>query len=302
MIEGREIDHLVNLKAEEGYWLGSFEAMASPCEIFMEVEDQNLAARLLDIASVEAWRIESKFSRYRSDNIVHQINNSKGRPVKVDDEVAHLLDFAQQCWMLSEGMFDITSGVLRRVWHFDGGSRLPEKQDVDQVLSHVGWHKLTWSRPYLTLPDGMEIDFGGLGKEYAVDRSLLLLQKETHGAVLINYGGDINAKGQRKGGKPWSIGIENPGQLNTPMGVLKVNQGALATSGDARRFILNNGRRYGHILNPKTGWPVEGALRSVTVAGSTCTEAGLLATLALLQGEEGEAFLKNQDVTFWVTP
>ncbi|MES9861996.1 MAG: FAD:protein FMN transferase [Candidatus Thiodiazotropha sp. LLP2] len=268
----------------------------------MEVEDETLAKRLLDIASAEAWRIESKFSRYRDNNIVHQINNSRGRPVKVDDEISHLLDFAHQCWELSEGLFDITSGVFRRVWRFNGGSKLPDKQDVDDLLACVGWHKVNWSRPFITLPDGMEIDFGGIGKEYAVDRSLLLLQRETSGAILVNYGGDIHAKGQRKGGKPWSIGIENPSQLETATGLLKIKQGALATSGDARRFILNNGRRYGHVLNPKTGWPVEGALRSVTVAGSTCTEAGLLATLALLQGEDGEAFLKSQDVAFWVTP
>jgi thiamine biosynthesis lipoprotein len=293
-------DRPVKLVAADGYWIGSFEAMASPCEIFMEVDDEKLARRLLDLASAEAVRIEKKFSRYRKNNVVDRINNSQGYRVKVDHEVAHLLDYAQACWELSDGLFDITSGILRRVWRFDGRDQLPERGDVENLLPFVGWHKIMWSRPYLMLPDGMEIDFGGVGKEYAVDRTLLLLQKECDAAMLVNFGGDIHAKGPRKGGKLWSIGIENPNRLDTAMGLLKVSQGALASSGDARRFIRHNGRRYGHVLNPKTGWPAEDAPSCVTVAGSNCSEAGLLATLALVYGQEAEAFLKNQEVRYWI--
>ncbi|MEJ2620677.1 MAG: FAD:protein FMN transferase [Candidatus Thiodiazotropha sp.] len=296
------IDRPVKLAAADGYWIGSFEAMASPCELFLEVDDERLANRLLSMAANEAWRIESKFSRYRRDNPVYQINNSGGKPVEVDEEIAQLLDFAEVCWQLSEGLFDITSGVLRRVWRFDGGDQLPNQQQVEQLLPYVGWQKLRWTKPYLTLPQGMEIDFGGIGKEYAVDRSMQLLQQQTDQALLINYGGDIRAVGIRHANQPWSVGIENPNHPDTPKGVLKITHGALATSGDTRRYLLHRGKRYGHVLNPKTGWPIEGSLRSVTVAAGTCTEAGLLATMALLQGSEAEIFLQNQEVQYWLTP
>ncbi|MCG7898079.1 MAG: FAD:protein FMN transferase [Candidatus Thiodiazotropha lotti] len=296
------IDRPVKLNAADGYWVGSFEAMASPCELFMEVDDETLANRLLNIAAREAWRIESKFSRYVSDNPVDRINNSGGQAVEVDEEVGQLLDFAQACWQLSEGMFDITSGVLRRIWHFDGGHRLPSQQQVDQILPLVGWHKLTWERPYLTLPPGMQVDFGGIGKEYAVDRTLQLLQQQTDQALLINYGGDICAGGARQSNLPWSVGLEHPSHPDSPKGVLRIRRGGLATSGDTRRYLLHQGKRYGHVLNPKNGWPVEGGLRSVTVAAASCTEAGLLATMALLQGPDAEEFLQNQDVQYWVIP
>ncbi|MCU7871114.1 MAG: FAD:protein FMN transferase [Candidatus Thiodiazotropha sp. (ex Lucinoma borealis)] len=288
------------LKSADGYWKGYFQAMASPCDIFMEVDDRSVAKKLLQVAVDEAWRIEQKFSRYRQGNIVHQLNNNNGQPVKVDDEVAHLLDFAQQCWELSEGMFDITSGVLRRVWRFDGGSDIPEQAAVEAILPLVGWQHVNWSRPFFTLPEGMEIDFGGIGKEYAVDRTLLLLQQMTKEGVLVNFGGDIHANSRTKDTKHWSVGIENPNQLDAAAGVLTIRKGALATSGDARRFLQRDGIRYGHVLNPKTGWPIEHAPRSVTVAANTCTEAGVLATFALLHGVDAEAFLKSQGVSYWL--
>jgi thiamine biosynthesis lipoprotein len=288
------------LEAADGYWKGYFQAMASPCELFMEVDEEPLARSLLQVAADEARRIEHKFSRYRDDNIIHRINNSQGCAVEVDDEVAHLLDFAQQCWELSVGLFDITSGVLRRVWQFDGGSEIPDQASVQALLPLVGWQHTNWTRPYFTLPEGMEIDFGGIGKEYAVDRVLLLLNQLTQGKLLINFGGDINTNGRNAGNGAWSIGIEDPSQPDSATAILKIRQGALATSGDARRYLLRDGKRFGHVLNPKTGRPVDHAPRSVTVAAPTCTEAGMLATFALLQGENAEDFLKQQQVKFWL--
>ncbi|MCU7917008.1 MAG: FAD:protein FMN transferase [Candidatus Thiodiazotropha sp. (ex Epidulcina cf. delphinae)] len=291
---------LTRLEEADGYWQGRFQAMASPCEIFMEVDEASSANRLLQIAADEAWRIEKKFSRYKKDNLVYRINNSSGAPAKVDDETAHLLDFAQQCWELSDGLFDITSGVLRRVWRFDGGSHIPDEAAVKALLPYVGWQHVNWSRPFFTLPQGMEIDFGGIGKEYAVDRTLLCLQEVTDAGLLVNFGGDIHAGRRKKDAGAWSIGIENPNQPDSANGILKIHQGALATSGDARRFLLRDGKRYGHVMNPKTGWPIENAPRSVTVAADTCTEAGVLATLALLHGEDAETFLKGQAVQYWL--
>jgi FAD:protein FMN transferase len=102
-------------------------------------------------------RNEHKFSRYRDDNIVHRINHSAGVPLQVDEETAALLDFAAQCYELSDGRFDITSGILRQVWRFDGSNLLPTTEQVQSLLGHIGWSKLTWQRPWLTLPAGMEL-------------------------------------------------------------------------------------------------------------------------------------------------
>jgi thiamine biosynthesis lipoprotein len=144
----------------------------------------------------------------------------------------------------------------------------------------------------------MEIDFGGIGKEYAVDRAAALLRHAAE-PCLVNLGGDLAVTGPSAGGRPWRIGIEALDASGKPARVLELRRGALATSGDARRFLLKDGHRYGHVLDARTGWPVEGAPRSVTVAAATCTEAGTFSTLALLQGAGAEEFLRAQRVEFW---
>ncbi|HEX5056524.1 MAG TPA: FAD:protein FMN transferase [Gammaproteobacteria bacterium] len=275
-------------------------AMASPCEVLVETEDREIAASLLQRVWDEAERIESKFSRYRQDNIVHRINTSDGRPVEVDAETAQLLDFAQTLYVLSEGLFDITSGILRTVWTFDGGNRIPDQSDINPLLPRIGWERAHWEMPFLSLQPGMQIDLGGIGKEYAVDRAIQIIRAHSDAPCLVNFGGDLAITGVRTNQQPWHVGIESafmPGTISERGIALK--QGALATSGDSRRFVLKNGVRYGHILNPKTGWPVAGAPRSVTVAAATCTEAGMLSTLAMLQGENCEQFLQNENIPFW---
>ena len=112
-------------------WLGTFDAMASTCEVHVDTADREEAARVLASVPAEARRIEAKFSRYRADNIVHAINTAAGRPVTVDDETARLIDYAAQLFELSEGKFDITSGVLRRIWRFDGSDRVPSREQVE---------------------------------------------------------------------------------------------------------------------------------------------------------------------------
>lgn len=287
----------MTLLRRQGYWEGEFTAMASPCAVLAEVDTAAEARRLLDIARGEAQRIEARFSRYRQDNIVHRINTSAGQPVEVDDETALLLDYADRCHALSEGRFDITSGVLRRVWRFDGSDRLPEPAAIAALLPLIGWDKVLWQRPRLTLPAGMEIDFGGIGKEYAVDRSALLLQAETRSSFLINYGGDLFASGARHNGRGWQVGLDDPSATGQgSVGGLEIKRGGVATSGDARRFLLRSGIRYGHILDPRTGWPVPDAPRSVTVVAATCLEAGMLSTFAMLMGKQAETFLAGQHV------
>lgn len=276
-------------------WRIAFSAMASPCEVLFDLEEASLAAWLGELAAEETCRIERKFSRYRDDNVIFEINHSAGAPVTLDEETADLLDFAADCHRLSNGRFDITSGVLRRLWHFDGGCRIPTRKQVKALLPLVGWNRLAWERPVLTLPAGMEIDLGGIGKEYAVDRVAALLASRTQAAFLVNFGGDLRAVGRRRDGKPWEVGVERPGLTGEAALQISLVQGAVATSGDASRFLEADGVRYPHILNPRTGWPVLKAPRSVSVLAETCTAAGLLATLAMLRGHQAEQFLDEQN-------
>jgi len=288
-----------NLVRKDGHWLGTFEAMASPCEILMDIDDTLLANKLLGLAEQEAKRIEQKFSRYRDDNIIYQINNSHGELVKLDDETTKLIDYADQCYQLSDGKFDVTSGVLRQVWKFDGSDNIPSKKSINAIIANVGWDKVTCESPYLTLPEHMEIDLGGVGKEYAVDRTAQILMQHTSASLLINFGGDLYVTGRRSNGQCWAIAVDDPNSTGeNNVGSIELEKGAIATSGDARRFLIKEGIRYSHILNPKTGWPIPNAPRSVTVIGNTCLDAGMLATFAMLQGDKADEFLKEQGVQY----
>jgi FAD:protein FMN transferase len=283
---------------ESGPWAGSFLAMGSPCEVLIDTVTEQEGAPLVELARSEALRVERKFSRYRTDNIIHRINQAGGEPVEVDPETALLLDYAAVCHEISEGRFDITSGVLRRVWRFDGSDRVPEPSAVQAVLSLVGWHRVTWQKPVLRMPPGMEIDLGGIGKEYAVDRAASLLQARTDAPFLINFGGDLYTPAPRRDG-PWVVGVDDPSRTGERLLYrIELSRGGLATSGDARRFVLRDGKRLGHILDPRTGRPVEGAPRSITVLAPTCLEAGTLSTIACLQGRRAREFLKEQRVRF----
>ncbi len=272
--------------------------MASTCEVHVDTANREEAARVLASVAAEALRIEAKFSRYRADNIVHAINTAAGRPVTVDDETARLIDYAAQLFALSEGKFDITSGVLRRIWRFDGSDRVPSREQVENVRKLVGWRRVRWQCPVIALEPGMEIDFGGIGKEYAVDRAAALAGPHTE-RCLLNFGGDLRALGPHANGRPWQVGIEAVDRLSTASRVVEVYRGGVATSGDSRRYLLKDGRRYGHILDPTTAEPVVEAPRSVTVVADTCSQAGMLATLAMLHGRAAEAFLDAQGTRYW---
>ncbi len=272
--------------------------MGSPCELVCETPRRSLALTLSEQVAAEAWRIEDKFSRYLDDNIVHRINSAEGQPVEVDDETAQLLDFAHTLYELSDGRFDITSGVLREAWIFDGSDRVPCQERIDQALQRVGWQRVSWMNPILQMPAAMEIDLGGIGKEYAVDRCAELIRKDSTVPCLVNFGGDLAATQATTQRRNWKVAIEGD-TPNEPERFLDLKEGALATSGDARRFLLHDGVRYGHILDPVTGWPVTDAPHSVTVAARTCTEAGMISTLAMLRGRCAEEFLKSQQLAHW---
>jgi len=268
--------------------------------VLVDTSREQPAQAVTSAVAACAWRIEQKFSRYRDDNIVARINRSAGEPVEVDEETARLLDFAELAWRLSDGKFDITSGVLRRAWKFDGGTHRPPAARVTELLRLVGWARVQWKSPFLTLLPGMEIDFGGIGKEYAVDQALAAARALTGDPVLVNFGGDLAASGPRRDGNPWRVGIEGIRAAAHPARLVDLGAGALATSGDTYRFVDSAGQRLPHILDPRTGEPVRGAPCSVTVAAPTCTQAGLWCTLAMLEGPNAESFLAREGVRHWI--
>ena len=286
------------LSRAAGFWIGRFRAMACPCELLTDAGSATDAKRLLKLVSAEAWRIEDKFSRYLDGNIIHRINVSDGAPVEVDDETARLIDFSESLHRLSEGRFDITSGALREAWSFDGSDNVPCQSRIDAILPRIGWDKVCWENRTLTLRHGMQIDLGGVGKEYAVDRCAGLCRERTQAGCLVNFGGDIAVSRSRET-QPWRVGIEAAaGKAHQP--TIALTNGGVATSGDSRRFLLKDGVRYSHILDPLTGWPVAQAPRAVTVVAQSCTQAGMMATLASLQGAEAEAFLDAQGLRYWI--
>jgi len=266
--------------------------MGTPCEIQLYAKTHLQARRVADCAIADVQRLETLYSRYRSDSFLSAINRVAftGGCITVDEETACLLNYAAACHEQSDGLFDITSGILRRAWRFDSG-QLPDQTLVSELLDRVGWHKLRWQSPVLEfLMDGMEIDFGGIVKEYAVDHAAALCWQADIRHGMINLGGDIKVIGPRADGSPWYIGIRDPRDKAATMQTILLRGGALASSGDYERCITVDGIRYGHVLNPKTGWPVR-HLAAVSVIGDFCVVAGSASTIAMLKEEDGPAWL-----------
>jgi len=304
-MQGASLKEGYTLKRQADYWLGEFAVMASPCQILLELMDEAQAHDLTAKAYAEAKRIELKYSRFRDDNIIARLNNAEGETITLDDETVRLINLAELCFQLSDGLFDISSGVLGKLWHFKQQTKLPCGADIKTLLPNIGWQKAQWQAPLLTLPLGMQIDLGGIGKEYAVDKVAQLLQnamrvQKTECAFLVNFGGDIYANKLRSNGDAWQVAIEDPKQLGKSKLVVSLAQGGLASSGDSQRFIDVDGQRYSHILNPKTGYPIAGGPTQVTVYAQNCVQAGMLATIALFQGESAEDFLQAQNCRYWL--
>lgn len=279
----------------------AFRAMASRCEVRVFAPDEAAARQWSDAGIAEVRRIEEKYSRYRDDSVTSALNRSAGGAgLSVDEETAALLNFGARLHEQSEGAFDLTSGVLRRAWDFKS-ARLPQAQDIEGLLPLVGWQRIEWDGRQLRLPlPGMEIDFGGIGKEYAVDRVADWAAAHADCPVLVNFGGDLRATGPAPANGAWIVGIDSPLAPGAAVRRIELKTGAVATSGDAARFVELDGKRYGHILDARTGWPPAGAPRSVTVVASTCSEAGSYSTLAMLSGAGAAAFLQNESVQHWL--
>ena len=276
-----------------------FRAMASANEVVLAAPDEASALRLAGVAVSEVQRIEDKYSRYRDDSIVSRINAAAGTAewLACDDETWSLLEHADALFGASDGLFDITSGVLRRAWDFKVARR-PSAQALSAALGLIGWQRVERREHTVRLPQaGMELDFGGFGKEYAADRAaaLLLQQGARHGYV--NLAGDISVFGPRLDGAPWQMGIQHPRRRDELIASLPVSQGGLATSGDYERYFELDGQRYCHVLDPRSGEPVC-HWQSISVLAPLAAMAGSCCTIAMLKQARGLEFLAAAGVSY----
>lgn len=274
-----------------------FHAMASDCAVHVQAATQAASAAIAIAAEAEVRRIEARYSRYRADSELTRINRvaAAGGATDIDPETAGLIAYAKACFQGSAGAFDISSGLLRHAWDFSK-ARVPEQRDIDALLPRIGLDKVALSDGRLAFAQaGMELDLGGLGKEYAADRAAEICGELDARHGFVDLGGDIRVIGPQADGQPWRIGIRDPRDPDKVVAEVALPSGALATSGDYERFIEVNGRRYCHILDPRTGWPAQG-LSSVTVITERCLVAGSLATSAMLRGAQGSDWLARLGV------
>ena len=272
----------------------SFGAMGTSCTLQLFAESPEHAHMAAAVAVAEVERIEDKYSRFSPKSTLTALNQAagKGETVEVDEETAGLLDYAFACYSKSNGLFDITAGILRRAWDFSS-DHLPTENVVKSLLPLIGLNNVVWQRPCVSFAvPGMEMDFGGIGKEYAVDRLAVLLAAERIEHGLIDLGGDLFALGPFPDGQPWQIGLRDPQNTGTLVDKVSIIRGAMATSGDYERCLDIGGKRYGHILNPNTGWPAQG-LSSVTALAPQCMVAGSVTTIAMLKGRDGIPWLAS---------
>lgn len=277
--------------------------MGSPCELQVYAASKHQFENIAKAVIADLIRLEKKYSRYQADSFLTEINHAAnlGREMRVDEETEKLFDYATTCYEQSDGLFDITTGVLRRIWHFSAANpQPPAQQDIENLLQCVGWDKVDWQPPTLGFKmAGLELDFGGIVKEYAADRAASLSQVFGAKHGIINLGGDIKIIGPHPDGSPWRIGIRDPKDQNAISGVVFLKTGAMATSGDYERCLWFEGKRYGHILNPKTGWPVQ-HFASITVVSDHCVLAGSASTIGMLKESDGEAWLKQVGLPYQI--
>lgn len=277
----------------------TFRAMAAENEVQIHSDDEAHARSAASVAIAAVARIEAKYSRYLDDSVVTRINRAAGgAPVEIDEETRLLLSYADTCFRQSDGLFDATSGVLRRAWRFDR-PRVPGDAELAALLPLIGWDRVELTSHAVRLPmAGMEIDFGGFGKEYAADNAALALREQGIASALVNLAGDVAILGPAPDGSPWQVGIQHPRHGDALIARLPVSSGALATSGDYERFIEVDGVRHCHVLDPRTGRSARG-FQSVTVHAPSCIVAGSASTVAMLKGTQaGLHWLRSLGLAF----
>jgi thiamine biosynthesis lipoprotein len=272
---------------EKGLHRLSFHAMNTICRVSFEAPDPRLAGEFQrDVLRWVGW-FEAHYSRFIADSLISRINAAAGLHwVEVDGETDALFNLCQEMVFFTQGVFDPTALPLIRLWNWKARpAALPSEAEIRAAQELVGWRKVERRQGAIFLPrEGMCVDLGGIGKEYAVDRVLVMGLERGIQNLLVDFGQDVRVHGQPPEKGAWHIGLQDPKDPGRCWTGVAARDQAVATSGDGVRHFLHNGRRYGHIIDGRTGQPVNNGALAVSVIAPYCTLAGILATTAFILG------------------
>ncbi|AQW90893.1 thiamine biosynthesis protein ApbE [Elizabethkingia anophelis] len=272
--------------------------MGSRFQITLVDKDSISAEQNIDKAVAEITRIENLISEWRPETQISQVNQNAGiKPIKVDREVFDLTKKGLYFSKLTDGAFDISIVAMDKIWKFDDSmDELPSEQAIKESVRNVGYQNIILDNTNCTIflrNPGMKIGFGSIGKGYAADKTRDLMKSMGVKAGIIDASGDISTWGTQPDGKPWAIGINNPFNDHKMAAVLYFKENSVTTSGSYEKYAEIHGKRYSHIMNPKTGYPSTG-LTSVTITGPNATMANGFSTSVMVLGEkEGLKLLKQ---------
>lgn len=272
--------------------------MGSRFDITVTSKDSVTANKHFETAISEISRIEKLISSWDVASQTSKINRNAGiKPVKVDAELFDLIQNAIHISKLTDGAFDISYASMDKIWKFDGSmTTMPSKEKIAASIANVGFQNIILNKEKNTVflkLDGMKIGFGAIGKGYAADKAKLLLIKNGVPSGIINASGDMNTWGKQPDGSEWKVAITNPLDKNKVFAILPITNGAVVTSGNYEKYVNFNGKRYSHIIDPRTGYPASGII-SVTVFAPKAELADALATSVFVMGKEAGLDRINQ--------
>jgi FAD:protein FMN transferase len=273
--------------ATAGFHQLSFQAMSTNCRVNFRANDAPLARNFqAEVLRWVAW-FEAQYSRFIPDSLIGRINAAAGQHwVEVDAETDALFNLCHEMVFFTRGVFDPTALPLMRLWNWKARPPVvPTAQQVAAARELTGWRKIERRKGAIFLPrEGMCLDLGGIGKEYAVDRVLTMALDGGITNLLVDFGEDVRVHGEPPERGLWHVGLEDPKHPGQCWTGVAVNNHAVATSGDYLRHFTADGRRYGHIIDARDGYPVNNGCLSVSVIAPHCTMAGILSTSAFVLG------------------
>jgi len=272
--------------------------LGSPFEITVVASDSIQGNQFLELAISEVKRVENLISDWIPTSQISNVNKNAGiGPVKVDSEVFDLVDRAVKISKLTSGAFDISYASMDRIWKFDGSMKeMPTAEAIKNSVAKVGYQNIILNKNESSIflkNEGMKLGLGGIGQGYIADKIKALLQENGCSSGLVNVSGDINTWGKQPNGMPWTVGIINPMNKNKVFATFPLDDRAVETSGSYEKYVTFNGKRYSHIIDPRTGYPASGII-SVSVFAKQTELADALATGIFVLGIEVGLDLVNQ--------
>ncbi|AWH73205.1 thiamine biosynthesis protein ApbE [Dokdonia sp. Dokd-P16] len=276
----------------------TLKLMGSRFDITVVANDEAQGNASIAVAIAEITRIEKLISSWDPNSETSSINRNAGiKPVRVDTELFNLIERAIKISKLTDGAFDISYASMDRIWKFDGSMDvMPSEVEIMTSVAKVGFNNIVLDKNESTVflkLEGMKIGFGGIGKGYAADKAKALLIAQGVPSGIINASGDMNTWGKQPNGSEWKVAITNPMNKNKVFALLPITDGAVVTSGNYEKFVNFNGKRYTHIIDPRSGYPSSGII-SVTVFAPTAELADALATSVFVMGKEAGLDRINQ--------